>query len=164
MKIPIQIAGEQHELNVTRQGNRLTVKMADGKDITVEPSSSQDGYLTLNVAGRTLRIAGTRQDGDRQIWVNGHTLTYKRIDPQAGDSSSDSGSLSASIPAVVSAIQVSVGDEVSAGDKLILLESMKMIIPIQATQDGIVSEILCNVGDAVQPGVPLISLGQLEND
>ena len=46
----------------------------------------------------------------------------------------------------------------TAGDRLILLESMKMIIPIVAPADGVVQAIHCVAGDSVAPGVPLIIL------
>ena len=55
-------------------------------------------------------------------------------------------------------VLVAVGDKVSAGEKLILLESMKMVIPIVATQDGVVQAIKCENGESVQPGVPLIEI------
>jgi biotin carboxyl carrier protein len=67
-------------------------------------------------------------------------------------------SLSASIPAVVSEILVEIGDEVKKGDKLILLESMKMILAIQAPYDGTVQAIFCAQGEAVQPGIRLIGV------
>jgi biotin carboxyl carrier protein len=58
----------------------------------------------------------------------------------------------------VSKILVKEGDAVKAGDKLILLESMKMIIPIQAPHDGLVAALRCSAGEAVQPGEQLIEL------
>jgi biotin carboxyl carrier protein len=67
-------------------------------------------------------------------------------------------SLSASIPAVVSEILVKVGQEVKIGDKLILLESMKMILPIQAPRAGFVTAINCVPGQAVQPGIQLVEI------
>ena len=66
--------------------------------------------------------------------------------------------LSASIPAVVSEILVKAGQEVKIGDKLILLESMKMILPIQAPWAGTVTAINCVPGQAVQPGVQLVEI------
>jgi biotin carboxyl carrier protein len=66
--------------------------------------------------------------------------------------------LAASIPAVVSQILVTPGDEVRADDKLILLESMKMVIPIQAPYDGRVRRLNCAVGDSVPAGIPLLEL------
>jgi biotin carboxyl carrier protein len=69
-------------------------------------------------------------------------------------------SLSATIPAVVSEILVNVGDQVTSGDKLILLESMKMIMPIVAPCDGLVVAINCEPGEAVQTGVQLVEIDQ----
>ncbi len=106
---------------------------------------------------RQIRAAG-RIDGDqRQIWVNGRTFNFTRI-RQRGSAAVLDGSLSSSIPAVVSQILVSLNDTVSAGDKLILLESMKMIIPIVAPCDSKVTAIHCAAGESVQAGIPLIEL------
>jgi biotin carboxyl carrier protein len=44
------------------------------------------------------------------------------------------------------------GDEVVEGDTLVILESMKMEIPVLAESDGTVSEIAVNEGDVVQEG------------
>ena len=44
------------------------------------------------------------------------------------------------------------GDEVEEGDTLVILESMKMEIPVVAESDGTVREIAVNEGDVVQEG------------
>jgi biotin carboxyl carrier protein len=44
------------------------------------------------------------------------------------------------------------GDEVAEGDTLVILESMKMEIPVLAESDGTISEIAVNEGDVVQEG------------
>jgi acetyl-CoA carboxylase biotin carboxyl carrier protein len=44
------------------------------------------------------------------------------------------------------------GDEVEEGDTLVILESMKMEIPVIAEADGVVREIAVNEGDVVQEG------------
>jgi acetyl-CoA carboxylase biotin carboxyl carrier protein len=49
-------------------------------------------------------------------------------------------------------IVVSEGDEVDEGDTLVILESMKMEIPVIAEGDGTVSKIAVNEGDVVQEG------------
>ncbi|HEV2089306.1 MAG TPA: biotin/lipoyl-binding carrier protein [Cryptosporangiaceae bacterium] len=49
-------------------------------------------------------------------------------------------------------IVVAVGDEVSDGDTLVILESMKMEIPVVAEVDGTVTELAVNEGDVVQQG------------
>jgi biotin carboxyl carrier protein len=47
---------------------------------------------------------------------------------------------------------VAAGDEVSDGDTLVILESMKMEIPVLAESDGTIAEIAVNEGDVVQEG------------
>jgi biotin carboxyl carrier protein len=49
-------------------------------------------------------------------------------------------------------IVASAGDEVSDGDTLVILESMKMEIPVVAESDGVVRQIAVNEGDVVQEG------------
>jgi len=53
----------------------------------------------------------------------------------------------AEVAGAVWKILVKVGDEVKEGDVLIILESMKMEIPVLATEDGTVKEILVKVED-----------------
>jgi len=49
-------------------------------------------------------------------------------------------------------VVVAAGDQVSDGDTLVILESMKMEIPVLAESDGTVAEIAVNEGDVVQEG------------
>jgi len=55
-------------------------------------------------------------------------------------------------------IQCAVGDAVEEGDVLVILESMKMEIPVEAETDGRVSDLRCAEGDAVEDGQPLVVL------
>ena len=49
-------------------------------------------------------------------------------------------------------VVVATGDQVSDGDTLVILESMKMEIPVLAESDGTVAEIAVNEGDVIQEG------------
>ena len=55
-------------------------------------------------------------------------------------------------------IQVSVGDAVNEGDELIILESMKMEIPVEAPTRGSVREIRVSEGDSIEEGAVLLVL------
>ena len=66
------------------------------------------------------------------------------------------GSLSAPMPATVVRVDVSPGARVRRGDTLVILEAMKMELPIRAASDGTVASVSCKPGDLVQPGMPLI--------
>jgi acetyl-CoA carboxylase biotin carboxyl carrier protein len=55
-------------------------------------------------------------------------------------------------------IEVSVGDQVSEGDTVVILESMKMEIPVEAEEEGVVKEIRCEEGQSVNEGDVLVVL------
>jgi acetyl-CoA carboxylase biotin carboxyl carrier protein len=55
-------------------------------------------------------------------------------------------------------IEVSVGDEVEEGDTVVILESMKMEIPVEVEDDGTVREIRCEEGQSVSEGDVLVVL------
>jgi len=69
--------------------------------------------------------------------------------------------MSAPMPGVVLKIFVAVGDVVSKGAPLLILEAMKMEHQISAPHDGTVQDIRCRVGELVQPGVDLIALEEV---
>jgi len=55
-------------------------------------------------------------------------------------------------------IQVAVGDRVAVGDEVVILESMKMEIPVEAEQGGTVEAILVSEGETVQDDQPLLTV------
>jgi biotin carboxyl carrier protein len=70
----------------------------------------------------------------------------------------DEGALAAPMPATVLRIIVEPGQRVSTGDVLIMLEAMKMELPIRAPRDASVKAIGCREGELVEAGVPLLEL------
>jgi acetyl-CoA carboxylase biotin carboxyl carrier protein len=55
-------------------------------------------------------------------------------------------------------VEVAIGDAVKEGDTVVILESMKMEIPVEAEDDGTVKEIRCEEGQAVSEGDVLVVL------
>lgn len=161
-KFQLKLDDETCRVEITRSGDALQI-LRDGQTAVLNVLHQDGNVLVLEQVhedGRRQRIrAAVSRDGDkRQAWVNGRVFHYERIRQRASGSAADSGSLAASIPAVVTEILVAEGDAVNAGDKLILLESMKMVIPIQSPYEGTVTAVKCAIGDSVQAGVPLIEL------
>jgi acetyl-CoA carboxylase biotin carboxyl carrier protein len=64
----------------------------------------------------------------------------------------------AHITGTVWRVEVSVGDAVDEGDTVVILESMKMEMPVEAEDPGIVKEIRCEEGQAVSEGDTLVVL------
>ena len=70
----------------------------------------------------------------------------------------DEMALASPMPATVAAVRVAPGQAVARGDVLIMLEAMKMELPIVAPHDGRVRSVACKPGQLVQPGIPLVEL------
>ena len=64
----------------------------------------------------------------------------------------------AHITGTVWKIEVEVGDTVEEGDTVVVLESMKMEMPVEAEDEGTVAEIRCEEGQAVSEGDTLVVL------
>ena len=99
----------------------------------------------------------------RHTWVSigPHTFVIDRSRPAGGGrlaTHDDAVALASPMPATVTSLSVAVGDQVKAGDVLVVLEAMKMELPIKAPRDGRVKAIACRTGELVQPGIPLLEL------
>ncbi len=64
----------------------------------------------------------------------------------------------AHITGTVWKIEVEVGDSVQEGDTVVILESMKMEMPVEAEDPGVVKEIRCAEGQSVSEGDTLVVL------
>ena len=91
-------------------------------------------------------------------WVFHDGAVYRLEDgsPSARRGHQTHGSLSSPMPATVIAVKVADGDTVTSGQTLIVLEAMKMELPVRAPGDGRVTRVRCKPGDLVQPDVSLI--------
>jgi len=83
--------------------------------------------------------------------------TPKPSTPPAGGASGE-GAVVAQMPGTIVDIDVNVGDKVTRGQKLLVLEAMKMENEIVAPQDGTVSEISVTAGALVNAGDVLVVL------
>lgn len=79
--------------------------------------------------------------------------------PETAVASSGGGAtVAAPLSGNIHAIKVAVGDQVAAGDVVMVLEAMKMETEVRASSGGTVAQVLVKEGDAVQVGSPLLSL------
>jgi len=65
----------------------------------------------------------------------------------------------AHITGTVWKIEVKPGDHVAEGQTVVILESMKMEMPIESPAAGTVRTILCKEGDSVEEGAPVVEIG-----
>jgi glutaconyl-CoA/methylmalonyl-CoA decarboxylase subunit gamma len=78
--------------------------------------------------------------------------------PIAARGPSGAGDVVATLGGVVESIPVSVGQQISQGDKVVVVEAMKMKNNMVASRSGKIASIAVKVGDAVEPGQVLLTI------
>ena len=124
--------------------------------MTVTPIGG--GVYRVDDGERTWTVAVAVPPENRWVWVDG---VVARVDPPSTARTrrrTASDELSAPMPATVVKIMIEPGTAVKKGDALLMLEAMKMELPIRAPRDGVVKTIGCEVGELVQPGATLLEL------
>jgi biotin carboxyl carrier protein len=111
----------------------------DGAGQAAHAVTDADGAVWVHVAGEVIVVPATER---RRTRAASHA----------------SASLEAPMPAQVLSVVVGVGDQVAAGAPLILLEAMKMELPLRAPVASRVVAVHCAAGDRVAPGRPLVDL------
>jgi len=115
-----------------------------------------DGWYLVDDGERRWRVAVAGAGDTQWVFVNGQVATLDLPRPgRRRGKKSDAGVMSP-MPATVVALHAVPGQAVSEGELLIVLEAMKMELPIRAPRDGVVKTVGCAVGELVPPGVNLL--------
>ncbi len=132
----------------------------EGIDDPVEVRRLGDDTYRVSIEGHEFEVVVARETHTDWGCVAGRTYRWPR-GPRHDDAPPDTDDMpiAATMPATVAAVTVAVGQMVARGDPLVVLEAMKMEIPLKAPRDGRVTKVLCEEGDQVDAGVPLVELG-----
>lgn len=134
---------------VTINGQRFGVTpIGDGRYVV----SGEDGVATIVAAAGPPHALWATTNG-RAVLLN-----VERGERRSSASGTVAGDMSAPMPAAVVKILVAPGDRVAAGTTLVVLEAMKMELPVRATRDGVIRSVGCTVGQLVTPGAPLVEI------
>ena len=127
-------------------------------DVTINSVSDARAEVMVNGVAYTVKIndkpSGTTPDkqGDRQA-------SYEPTPVTSPLRKSDETTIKSPLPGVISAIRVKVGDKVSVGQEVVVLEAMKMENSIEAEVYGTVKAIHVERGDSVLEGEGIITIG-----
>ena len=97
-------------------------------------------------------------DRDSDVnWIghNGYAWPVRQLSAAEAQNADADGELRAPMPGQVLLVAAAVGDAVSAGDPVVVLESMKMQLVLAAPVDGSVAELTVALGDQVTVDQPL---------
>ena len=135
---------EPHGVRLDLPGGPATAAMEPG------------GLLRLDGVARPARVV--RDGAALTVLLSGQGHTVHLVDFLAGPGGEAAGSnrVAAPIPARVTRVMVAVGDAVTKGMALLVLEAMKTEITLSAPADGVVASIRAAVGEMVEEGTQLV--------
>ncbi|MEP3345509.1 MAG: biotin carboxylase N-terminal domain-containing protein [Litoreibacter sp.] len=129
--------------------------------VTIDETTHEVAHL-----GGAWSIDGAKTSA--QIWCDGEvgavfwgdTYAFTVPDPLARDEGQGAGDgvTRAPMPGLVRVVDVEAGAQVKAGDRLLVLEAMKMEHALRAAADGTVLEVMASAGDQVTAGVALVRM------
>ena len=122
--------------------------------------SAADDGLDLAFAGQRTRAQVHQLGAQFHVFTPHGAQTLTCIDQlaHAGEAQTEGGRLTAPMPGKLVSFAVKVGDRVTAGQALAVMEAMKMEHTIAAPHDGLVEELLYAPGDQVGDGAELLRL------
>ncbi|MDX5382157.1 MAG: biotin/lipoyl-binding protein [Rhodobacterales bacterium] len=151
-------------VTLEHEGEMLEARIAcDGPDRR-HVMLGADTVEALRQGGRW-HLAGqvapdVRVTGDLVTVFAGAGLGFRIVDPLARDAAAagDGNLIEAPMPGLVKAVFARAGQAVQAGDRLAVLEAMKMEHALLAARDGVVAEVLVTPGAQVEAGAALVRL------
>ncbi len=158
-KVELKMGGTNHTLFVYRlgpdsyrinvEGLAIDVRVDRMGGTSFEMARSHDAEWRLTVAGHQYRVNSVAQGTVRLVEADGLLHRVSR---------DDGGAVRAPSPAVVVSIGVKDGDLVAAGDRLLVIEAMKMEMPVLAPFSGRVREVFVRNNMQVSAGTPLLRI------
>lgn len=165
MKYYVMVAGKEYAVDVDATGGALRLTL-DGANYAVDVSAVQHGeQYSVLVDERSFAVS---VDGDGRklaLVLDGYSYAVQVEDDRERASralsnlhGSGGGVIESVMPGIVRKVEVLVGDTVKRGDRLLVLEAMKMENEILADADGVVSKVHVAAGQTVEGGAALVSL------
>jgi 3-methylcrotonyl-CoA carboxylase alpha subunit len=136
--------------------------LSDGRwrlewDGVAHVAAAQEGGVVLDgLAGRATVVSGGE---GLTVIAGGVNHGFAIVDPLAppAQAASGGGRVAAPIPGRIASVLVAVGETVRRGQTLLVLEAMKMEMPLTAPADGVIATLRCAAGDMVDEGIELVT-------
>ncbi len=156
-----QVGEELAVVRLLAQGDGCYQVTVGDTQHAVELISVEGARVVLEIDGirRPFSFADT---GAANIYLASDTRTYALVDqfqlPPDSAEAAGGGAVTAPMHGLLLSIDVAVGDEVAKGQRLGVLEAMKMQHEIAAAVDGVVSEVLATPGNQIAAGDLILSI------
>ena len=151
-------------VTVEREGDRVIVDGADAGSAEIAAMPGTDvKHLLLD--GRSVTLVARRDDEGWDLHVDGWPVRADVVDERTRAIRAMTGRAGAAqgpkpvrapMPGMIVRTEVNVGDQVRAGQGVVVMEAMKMENELKAETDGIVARVLITPGQAVEKGTVLV--------
>jgi acetyl/propionyl-CoA carboxylase alpha subunit len=165
MKYFVNVNGEPHEVLLDADGVHI-----DGDDVAAHVAPIDGTPVRMVTLGNEVHRVVVRPGATRgtyTLWLDGHRFEVEALDERSkairdlsGVAAGPSGPapLKAPMPGLIVRVTVQVGDQVQAGQGIVVMEAMKMENELRATAAGRVKTVLATPGTAVEKGALLVEL------
>jgi biotin carboxyl carrier protein len=160
MEFLYRIGARDVRVTIEHRGDR-TIVQAGEDTFAFDRVEVDDRWITTVTNGATTRVPFVRTRAHVHVALEGNAFEVAPAAEQDDDDVSVGGftpEVSSPMPGRVLQVLVSAGDEVSAGDPLVLLEAMKMEQTVRAATAATVVEVRASVDEMVGPGQTLVVL------
>lgn len=170
------------QLVYQQQEYRHRIVLLNQASLQLQPEFDEEILCQIQLLGRSATSLEFTVDGYRQsarvfqwneasgskvsVVINGENYVFENPDNLAGaaQNTSELDALIAPMTGVVRLLDVSVGQMVNEGDRLMVMEAMKMETSLVAPRSGMIDLIACSVGDSVEGGSVLMRLQNSADD
>ena len=150
------------------QENQITV---DEKSYDIDVKFLADsGVLSLLLNNESIEAIVEERDGNWEVLIQGELYTVTVQDERAFRLAKDRGTgfdvsgdavVKSPMPGLIIDVPVDIGQSVTKGEKVVVLESMKMENELRSPRDGVVAHIYVDPGASVEKGQALVTIGTL---
>ena len=167
MKYYVTVAGRERliEIQTGKEGTRVLVDLAAHPSDIAEVEGA--GLFSLLVDGHSHQYGARFENGEAvlsfhdrevQLRIEDERTRLARQATGGGRATGGSAELKSVMPGVVKELRLAEGEEVGAGQALLILEAMKMENEIRCPSEGTVVKVHVAPGDAVDKGALLVSI------
>ena len=122
----------------------------DGKEYKVQIDAVEGNIASVNVNGEAYKVEMEQEaEPEKKKVVLGQPVASDDAEATPAANVNTANAVKAPLPGTITSIEVTVGQEVKAGDTVVVLEAMKMQNNIEAEKDGKVTAICVKPGQAV---------------
>ena len=158
MTYEISVDGKTYKLDLNKVDNRWKCTL-DGEDVEVDAVIARPNVMSIIIGGTAYEVKRERTATDMHYWVKSARFAVDVRDPRSLRSRRAKGAgvegpqkLLAPMPGKIVRVISAAGQEVEAGQGVLVIEAMKMQNELKSPKKGVVKQLLVAEGSSVSAG------------